>query len=495
MGINFAFYPESNRVPGIYVEMDASQANTATTLQRSLIIGQKIGGTGGGNARPNEPLQVNSRDQIRQAVGRGSMLAMMANAYLQGDNFGDIWLLPIEDDDAATEATCTITPVGAASENGTINLYIAGILVRASVFASDTAIAYSGRLQDAIAANGDLPVTSTRVPATGVITLTAKNAGLAGNGIDVRLNYRGAPGGEWTPAGVALTITAMTGGTANPLIEDALDNLADQNFDFVVTPYTDTANMDALKVFFDDAQGRWSWEQMLYGGAFTAFKGTFSQCVSFGISRNDQHMSVMPYNDSPDPPWVWAAHIAAWCATSLRADPGLPLQYMSTFLKAPPVVSRWDIGERNTMLYSGLSTFRVGPDGSVVIERMTTTFQKNAAGVPDDSYLDVETMYGLMFVARDLGTYLLSKYARKKLVSDITPILAGSNCVNSLMIKASTVAEYRALELGGYVQNSAVFARSLVVENAGRGLIKILAPVDLVQQLRQIAILLQFRKS
>ena len=492
MPINFAFYPESNRVPGIFVEMDPSQANTATTFQRSLIIGQI---TDDGAAEPNQPLQVTSRDQIRRACGRGAMLAAMADAYLRGDSFGDTWLLPIEDAAAAAKASCTITPTGAALENGTINLYIGGMLVRAAVFDADTAVAYSLRLQEAITGNADLPVTATRVPATGVITLTAKNAGLAGNYIDVRENYYGAAGGEFTPAGVTLAITAMTGGTANPQIEDGLDNLSDQTFDFVVTPYTDTPNMNALKAFFDDAQGRWSWEQMLYGGAFTAYRGTFAQCVAFGITHNDQHMSVMPFNDSPDPPWVWASHIAAWCATSLRADPGLPLQYLSTFLKAPPVASRWDIGERNTMLYSGLSSFKVANDGAVVIERMTTTFQKNAAGVADDSYLDVETMYGLMFVARDMATYLLTKYARKKLVSDITPILPGSNAVNTLMIKASIVANYRALELGGYVQNSAVFARNLVVENAGRGLVKVLAPVDLVNQLRQLAILLQFRKS
>ena len=63
------------------------------------------------------------------------------------------------------------------------------------------------------------------------------------------------------------------------------------------------------------------------------------------------------------------------------------------------------------------------------------------------------------------------------------------------MIRASTIAEYRALETAGYVQNSATFAKNIVVEDAGRGLVKILAPVDLVNQLRQIAILLQFRKS
>jgi phage tail sheath gpL-like len=98
-------------------------------------------------------------------------------------------------------------------------------------------------------------------------------------------------------------------------------------------------------------------------------------------------------------------------------------------------------------------------------------------------------------VARDLSNYLLTRYARKKLVSDTTQILAGSNCVNAPMIRASVINEYRAIEAAGYVQNSRTFAQNVIVENAGNGLVKILAPVDLVNQLRQIAILLQFRKS
>ena len=185
----------------------------------------------------------------------------------------------------------------------------------------------------------------------------------------------------------------------------------------------------------------------------------------------------------------------AMAAASLRADPKMPLQYIATTLKAPPVQSRWSIGERNTLLYDGKSTFRVNDAGQVIMERMCTTYQKNAGGAVDNSYLDVETMYGLMFVSRDLTNFLLTRYMRKKLVSDQTPIAPGSNCVNSLMIKASVIQEYRVLQLNGYVQNADTFAQNIVVEDAGNGLVKILAPVDLVNQLRQIAILLQFRKS
>jgi phage tail sheath gpL-like len=496
MAINFTYYPDSNRVPGVYVEMDPSQANSGVALQRSLVIGSMLST---GNAVPNQPIEVESMVQVELAVGRGSMAAQMAQAYLSADNFGDLWLLPVADNVAGQKASGSILFQGPCTAPGTLNIYVGGMRVQIGVNLNDVASTMAANFVAACAANPDLAVTAAQgtgsAPGPATVHLTANNAGLAGNDIDIRANYLGLAGGETFPGGVTVQVSAMSGGSGNPDITAALANLSDQTFDFIITPYTDTANLNAIEAFLSDYQGRWSWEQMLYGGAFAAYRGTLGSLTAFGNGRNDQHMSVMGFNDSPDPEWVWAAQIGGYAAASLRVDPGLPLQYIATTLKAPPVASRLDIGERNTLLYDGISTFRVNDAGQVIIERMCTTYQKNAAGAPDDSYLDVETMYGLMFVARDLANYLLTRYARKKLVSDGTPILPGSNCVSAAMIKASTVSEYRALEAAGYVQNSAQFAQNIVAEDAGRGLVKILAPVDLVNQLRQIAILLQFRKS
>ena len=240
--------------------------------------------------------------------------------------------------------------------------------------AGDLAADVATNTLDAMATYPDLAVSGAA--AAEVLTLTAKNKGLTGNDIDVRLNYLGTGGGESTPAGITATITPMAGGTANPDIAAALANLSDQTYDFIVRAYTDTANLNALKVFLNDSQGRWSWEQMLYGGAFAAFRGTLGELTAFGTARNDQHMSVIGFNDSPDPAWVWAAQVGGFCASSLRADPGMPLQYIGTNLKAPPVASRLDIGERNTLLYDGISTFQVGDDGSVIIERICTTTRR-----------------------------------------------------------------------------------------------------------------------
>jgi phage tail sheath gpL-like len=496
MSINFTYYDVNNRVPGVYVEMDPSQANSATQLQNSLLFGQIRSGTGGGTGTPNVPVLVESKAQVLQLCGQGSMLANMAQRYLARDPFGPLYIVPLADVTAGVAAGGEITITGTATAAGTANCYIGGIRTQCAIASGDAAPAIATKLVAAINANPDVEVAAA-VDGTDTdqINLTARFKGQAGNGIDVRFDYYGTLGGEYGVRGVSFGVTPMSGGTSNPPLDAALANLSDTSFDFICLPYTDTTSLNAMQAFLDDQAGRWSWEQMIYGGAFSAFMGTLGACTTFGQSRNDQHMSIMAYNDSPDPPWIWAAEMMAYAASSLRVDPGLPLQYMATTLKAPPVHSRWTIGERNTLLYDGLSTFRVNEAGQVIMERMCTTYQRNAAGAVDNSYLDVETMYGLMFVSRDLTTFLLSRYMRKKLVSDTTPIAPGSNCVNALMIKASVIQEYRVLQMNGFVQNADTFARNIIVENAGNGLVKILAPVDLVNQLRQIAILLQFRKS
>ena len=490
MGVNFTFYPDSNRVPGVFVEMDASQANSATVLQNTLIIGQI---SAAGQAVPDMPVLVESQAQVLILCGAGSMLAQMAQRYLQRDPFGSLYMLPLADATAGAAATGTITLTGTATAAGTLNIYIGGIRVRSVVNAGDTAAIAGAALEAAITATPNLAATAAA--AAGVITLTAINKGELGNDILLQQNYQGAAGGEYPVPGILVAFTAMAGGTANPSLANGLANLSSTPMDFICMPYTDTTSLNAMETFLNDASGRWSWSEMIYGGCFSAFRGTLGECTAFGLTRNDQHMSVMAFTGSPDPVWIWAAEITAACAASLRADPGLPLQYIGTTLQPPPISDQWTLGERNTLLYDGMSTTHVGADGTVIIERMATTYQKNLAGAADNSYLDVETLYGLMFVSRDLSNYLLTRYARKKLVSDTTQILAGSNCVNAPMIKASVCAEYRALEAAGYVQNSTIFAQNIVVENAGNGLVKIMAPVDLVNQLRQIAILLQFQKS
>ncbi len=196
---------------------------------------------------------------------------------------------------------------------------------------------------------------------------------------------------------------------------------------------------------------------------------------------------------APDPCWIWTAEVTAASAASLRVDPGLPLQYINTTLQPALVADRFTLGERNTLLYDGMSTTRVGDDGTVIIERMVTNYQQERGGSAADnnSYLGrIETLYSLMFVARDLSNYLLTRYARQKLVNDGTPVTFGSNCVTPNMIQRLDHApNTRALEAGGYAQDKRRLRGDRSSrERRERARKVLLAPVRLVNQLRQIAL-------
>ncbi|WP_434107630.1 phage tail sheath subtilisin-like domain-containing protein [Paraburkholderia caffeinilytica] len=489
--IPFHQIPANIRVPLFYAEVDNSQANTAQTTQRALILAQI---TKDGTAPPNVPAISQGTDDAIRAGGPGSMLALMLAAYRASDGFGELWYLPLADASGATAAKGSLTINKPPTVAGTFYLYIAGVRIAQPVQPTQSASDIAAALVATIRKTPGIPA---GVGATaGTVSFTAVNAGPCGNEIDLRVNYLGTPGGEVTPQGLTYTLTAMAGGATAPDLSTALDALGDMAFDFIVCPYTDPASLDALKTFLGDINGRWSWQQMLYGHTFTAARGTYGELVATGTARNDQHASIMGFKDSPTPAWIWAASLAGASAVSLRADPATPLQTLPLIgVLAPPVQSRFALSDRNALLYDGISTFTVADDGTVAIENLISTYQKNAFGQPDDSYLEVETLYTLSTVLRHLRAVVTSRYARVKLADNGTRFAAGSNVVTPNIIRADLIATYQTDEENGLVQDSDVFAKGLIVErHAGSpNRVDALWPGILINQLRIFALLAQFR--
>lgn len=491
MTIPFANLPANIRVPLFYAEVDNSMANSATLNQRALIIGQK---TSAGTGAANVPVISQGVADAAQVGGPGSMLHLMTAKYRANDNFGEVWYLPLADDPAATAAAGSFQVTAAPSANGTLSLYVAGVRVSVPVLSTQTTTAIAAAIAAAVNATPNLPVTAAA--ATGTVTFTAINKGPCGNDIDLRVNYQGTAGGEATPTGMTFTITAMTGGATAPSLTTGLLNLLDKPFDFIVCPYTDTTSLDALKTLLGDQTGRWSWSSQIYGHVFAAYRGTLGALTTFGTGRNDQHASVMGFNDSPTPSWLWAAAFAAQVAVSVRADPGRPVQTLALLgILPPPLQSRFQLTDRNTLLYDGISTFTVADDGTVAIENAITTYQKNSFGQPDNSYLEIETMFTLMFVLRFLKTRITSKYPRMKLAADGTRFAAGSAIVTPNIIKMDQIAAYQELEYAGLVQRSDLFAQNLIVQQNAQNpnRVDVLWPGTLINQLRIFALLAQFR--
>lgn len=493
MTISFKNIPQNLRVPLFFAEIDNSQANSGQAPQQVLIIGQM---TSAGTDVANNPVVSAGVGDAQTRYGANSMLARMVADYRNADTFGTIWCVGLADAGGGTAATNTVTVGGTPTASGTISLYVSGVLYAIAVTTSLT----SAQIATAIAAaiNAD-PTCMVTASVTGsVVTLTVDNKGLAGNEIDVRLNYNGPTQGEVLPAGVTVAIATpqCTGGATNPTLTAALANLSDVPFDAIVLPYTDNTSLNALQVFLSDTAGRWSWSEQIYGHVYTAFRGILSACTTFGAGRNDQHASALGFNDSPTPAFSVATMLCASTINSLRADPAQPVQTLPiTGMLPPPVASRFILSERNTLLFDGISTFTVDQGGTCNIENLITTYQTNGLGQVDDSYLEIETLYTLAFILQQLAAAINTKYSRVKLADDGTPVSAGSNVVTPSTIKAEIISQYQALEDDGYVQDAATFAQNVQVDRNATNVnrVDVLFPGTLINQLRVFALLAQFR--
>lgn len=489
--IPFKNIPTNLRTPLFYAEVDNSRANTATEIQRTLILGQKT--TAGSGTADTVALCSGSSDAATLA-GVNSMLARHVADYRQNDTAGELWIGILADDAGGTQATGTVTFGGTPTANGSFFFYLGGVRYVLPVLTTST----SAQLATALAAlvNADLTCPFTAAAATAVVTFTADNKGPLGNDYPMVVSFFGLPGGEPLVPGLTATLVQMSAGATAPALTNLLAGIGDKAFDFIVCPYNDTTTLDALKTFLNDATGRWSYSQQTYGHVFAAKSGTLSGLVTFGSGRNDQHASCIGMNNSPTPVSSWAAVYAGASAASLRIDPARPLQTVTLQgVIAPPLPSRFVLADRNTLLYNGISTYTVGDDGTVAIENVITTYQKNAFGSADDSYLQIETLFNLMFQLRFLRTRITSKFPRMKLADNGTPFGAGSAIVTPNIVRAELIAAYAELEEQGLAQDGDVFADELIVQrnalNVNR--LDVLFPTILIDQLRIFALLAQFR--
>lgn len=493
MAISFNNIPANIRVPFFYAEVDNSQASFFQRQNTTLLIGQKLAA---GTATADVPILITSVDQAKNLFGVGSMLARMVEMYKLNDDFTELWCLPLADNGAGVAATGTLTLTGPATANGTLNIYIAGQRVQVAVTSGDSATVIGDAIDTAVAALTSLPVTSANV--TGVVTFTAKHKGEAGNDIDIRVNYLGELGGETTPAGVTTAVVAMASGATNPVLTTGIANMGDQEFDAIVLPYTDTTSLDAIKVEMDDITGRWAWDRQVFGHVWGAKRGTVGALGTFGNARNDPHVTIVGYADSPSPSYEWAVCFAAPGVKALYAGGGAQARPLQTLvmkgLLPPPVSSVFTKKEQQILLYDGIATWYIQA-GEIRISVATTTYQKNSFGEPDPSYLHVTTMYTLMEVIRRLRQGVTQKYSRHKLANDGTRFGEGQAIVTPNILRAEGVAIYSQMEELGLVENIEAFKSAFVVERDPNdpNRVNMVYPPDLVNQLRVLGIKVQFR--
>jgi len=486
--IQFNQFPINFNVPGAYVEYDGSKAQQGVTTvpQSVLAIGQMLAA---GIAVPGAPIRVNSADEAGRQAGRGSMLHHMAIAHFAAADTLPLILLPLVDAVGSSASTRTIIAAGTTTEAGTVALRIGGRAVNVNLASGTTATQAGAAIAAAIQADELRHVDAANV--TGTVTLTARNKGIAAGEISCVVNRYA---GERLPAGLTLTISALTPGAGNPEISAAINAVPDQWYPTLAMPYLDSTNLVYLGGELTDRNGP---VRQIEGVAFVPQNDTVTNSLTFAAARNHPFIAPVDAHDVLNPAFVFVASAAAVQALSAQQDPAMPEQTLELpgMIAIGEAAGRRTVSDRQQLITGGVGTVIVDSAGVVRAERFTTSYRRNAYNVLDETRFDVcheriwaQTRYSLRQV-------FTSQYGRYKLGKDGS---IGPNVMTPALSVSVAITLYKQFMEQGWFEGGAAFEQfkrdvkaEIPAGNPNR--LNLLFPPDFMNQLRVVGVLVQPR--
>ncbi|RNM18211.1 phage tail protein [Dickeya undicola] len=400
--ISFDQIPGSTRKPGQYFEFNTSLAvrtlpgNTQTVLMLAQMLPS-------GRATPLTTQDIFSSDEAAEYFGYGSMAHVMVTSALTSYSYLQLQVVGISDDDGAQAARGTVTITGPAAGSGTVSVWVGTTRINVAVSTSDTATDIAAAMVTALAQETALPVTASA--SNGVITLTAKNKGAAGNEITLRA--------ATTASGVTVATTVMSGGEIDPDIAAALAAVIAAGHNIIVCPYATADALTVLRSHLDHVSG--PLEQRGAIGV-SGWKKSLSTGTTLTASINSGRITVGWHRDSVCTVGEIAASYAAMIAS--EEDPARPLNTLAmAALDVTAIESRTLRTEQEKALYNGLTPFEIGAGDKVQIVRAISTYTKNASGVDDVSLLDITTIRTLDYVRKACRSRIALRFPRDKLSS------------------------------------------------------------------------------
>jgi phage tail sheath gpL-like len=457
MGIPFNNVPPNTLVPFNWFEFNSggSPSNGASQL---LLVGQMTTQGVATSGVPYGPIQ-SAADAIKQ-FGQGSMLVAMFDIARQNAPTQQIWALPLADP-AGVAATGSVA-FTAPGVSGTAVLAVMGRLLSFQVNAADTGAAICANAVGAFNAL-NLPATAAvDGSTTNKMDVTALHVGTLGNFIDLA-RVSTVPN---VLSASQVSIVAMSGGTGVPSLTAPLANLGTLPFDWIASPYSDATSLNSFQTLLNDANGRWSSYEQILGHMSTVYAGNLSTQTTLGAGRNDQHATIMGFQNFRTPPWEIAAALGAQEVLNLAAPPTLSLPMQTVVLQGvlPPFdrTKWWQTSDRQALYSAGIAAWTVTASGLVAIDRLVTTYKTNPQGAPDATFLDTETMALGMFALRYLRNAVATQHGRKAFAAS-NPFNA-PNVVTPDDIQVTLIHAYNDLVALGVTQDAATFASLLVVQ-------------------------------
>lgn len=467
----FDSIPDNVRTPGVIQEENARSALSGTFPRplRGLLVGMN---TVAATIAEAVKVATPDGDSGDTQHGRGSMLAQMVWGFLKQNPRVEIDTIGL-DPAAGTNATEATVFTGTATAAGTVALQVCGRRIEIPVVGTETA-SEVGDLIDtelALAKHGDLGVGTANT--AGSVAWTATDDGTHGNFIRIIVSPRDT---DSLPTGLGITAgdedLYLASGATDPDLDTALAVVGSQKYEVVVIGLMDTTNWGKAQ---DWMATQWGYSVKKEGHLIVCYSGTFANTQTAGNLENSKHMTVLGPSKIPQLPWQAAAVMGGRIAQNWAVDPNRPMQNTNLVeaqeglygIDAPKDGDAFTDAQIETILTDGITPLSYEVAGKPKIVRSITSYQTNAAAVPDTSYLDTVTMLNLMNIFYQTRTMLGIRFPNHKAAADGQTFTPGTAVVQPSSLSAALLNLYDDMLGPAWVEDAAGYATDLSITYPG----------------------------
>ncbi len=442
MGIPLAVAP-SNPVPGLHLTVNLlyGAASPGSGTIRALLVGPK-NETGGDMTQDTEIRTVNSPEDVKTAAGQGSLPHLAYKALFANDPTARVDLLcPTKS--GGTAATGTITYSGAITTDGTVRHWIQGRVIDVpwnvgeDVDAMVTkAVAYINRYAD------DLFVTATDAVGAGIVDLTAKGKGPAGNDVTLRARIiEGCAGGT-----VGVSAATLTNGATEPVFTTALASAQGTEYDFIVlccsNADTNAASGNNPANLETHITGLNTGLNAKLQQGVVASTATIAAAKTGAVGRNEEtieHLCGVGLESLP------CELAGAECGDRMRRRKLNPnsnrigTELKGLYPSADILGDNPTEAEAIDAMQNGVSLIAYTATGTLTLMRPITTHSQDAAGNPDVRCFDVNEVDALYDYAKDLRAALPQEFKQAKIAKDR---VAGDEPLPEGVVEESDVKQF-----------------------------------------------------
>lgn len=440
MGISFNQIPDVLLVPGMYQEIDNSLAGTKNIVKKVLLIGLVCSSA---IVKASIPVRVASKIKACEAFGYGSPLAIMCESFFDSKTSGiELYALPIAESGTLYEESFTIAK-GSSAVDGSVTICINDKTASIAYSKTDTDENIASAIVASINSIFNCPISasSEKLEDAGVILKIKANAkGFA----NIKLSFN--------TDGVSITSKTKTEAKYAPVVDwtQCFEALGNERYNYIISGLEDAETLNAWSKELED---RYSAMRQISGRMFAYLSGNIgdvsdeASIIGKASKVNSPHIVLLPYNNIAALPESFITKTAATAINVLSVDPaantyGLEVKDLRS-VASGETLKAISTDEREKLLQAGVATWDIGAEGSFLIERLVTSYNKNQDGERDTSYLDIQVVETVDAIRSYINSEAKRRFKGWKLSSTEENFGAGSKVMTPAIFKSFLVEIYK----------------------------------------------------